>query len=373
MSVRNFLAALPYWISLLLLPCVWLAATRGGAFLLLLPIGASIAAIVADTLVGRDTSNADPATPTSELFWHRMITIAWVPIQAILLFGAIYYVGRHSDLDAFEIWALSVGLGFVCGAIGIVYAHELMHQKNRFERWLGDILMCMTLYGHFRTEHLLVHHRYVGTPRDAVTARYNEGYYRFFRRVLWGSLVSAFTAEKTLLARRNFPWWHRTNPFWRYAALEGAMIALALVLGGWTGLWMFLTSSFVAVGYLEAVNYVEHYGLSRKHLGGGKYEHVRPHHSWNSDQRVSNWLLINLQRHSDHHYNPDRRYPLLQTYTENEAPLLPSGYPVIVVAAFIPPLWRRLMNPRVRKWRAMYYPEITDWEPYKRGTSPLPR
>jgi alkane 1-monooxygenase len=88
---------------------------------------------------------------------------------------------------------------------------------------------------------------------------------------------------------------------------------------------------------------------------------------------VSNWLLINLQRHSDHHYKPNRRFPLLQTYSEIDAPQLPLGYPAMTLFALIPPLWRKHMNPKVRHWRQMYYPEITDWRTYNTGKTPMPR
>jgi alkane 1-monooxygenase len=143
-------------------------------------------------------------------------------------------------------------------------------------------------------------------------------------------------------------------------------------MGGWSGVGLFVLQASVAVWQLELVNYVEHYGLTRKHLGAGKYEHVRPHHSWNAAQKASNWLLINLQRHSDHHYKPERRFPLLQNYTAQEAPQLPFGYPVMTVVAMIPPLWRKWMNPRVRQWRAQYYPDITDWAGYSKMTTPMP-
>ena len=163
------------------------------------------------------------------------------------------------------------------------------------------------------------------------------------------------------------------GPFARYALLQGGMLLLAALLGGWVGLGLFVFQAFVAIWQLELVNYIEHYGLTRKHLGADKYEHVKPRHSWNASQQASNWLLINLQRHSDHHYTPDRRFPLLQSYTELDAPQLPYGYPVMTMAAMVPPLFRRIMNPRVRKWRAMYYPEITDWRPYKTASLPMPR
>ena len=151
------------------------------------------------------------------------------------------------------------------------------------------------------------------------------------------------------------------------------MLVLATLIGGWAGLGLFLFQAMVAISQLELVNYVEHYGLTRKHLGGGKYEPVAPRHSWNAAHKASNWLLINLQRHSDHHYKPDRRFPLLQNYDADEAPQLPYGYPIMTMAAMVPPIWRRIMNPRVRKWRGMYYPEITDWRPYTKAKTPMPR
>ncbi|MEQ8368571.1 MAG: alkane 1-monooxygenase, partial [Roseicyclus sp.] len=222
------------------------------------------------------------------------------------------------------------------------------------------------------SEHLLVHHRYVGTPRDPVTARYNEGFHRFFPRVLRQCWISAFNAEKAMLARKNKPWTAIENPFWIYWGLQAGCLVLAYGLGGWAGVGLFLFQALVAVWQLELINYIEHYGLTRRHLGEGKYEHVLPRHSWNASQKASNWLLINLQRHSDHHYKPDRRFPLLQTYSEDEAPQLPFGYPVMSTAAMVPPLWKRIMNPRVKAWRKRYYPDITDWRPYNKALNPAP-
>ena len=288
-------------------------------------------------------------------------------------FGLIAYVTGADHLSSLEKFGTFFGMGVVAGTIGINYSHELMHQTNRWERWMADILLAMVLYSHFRSEHLLVHHRYVGTPRDPVTARYNEGFHRYYPRVLKQCWHSAFNAERQRLARKGLPWMHRSNPFMRYWALQAGMMLLALLIGGISGGLLFLVQAGVAIWQLELVNYIEHYGLTRKHLGDGKYEHVKPHHSWNAAQKASNWLLINLQRHSDHHYKPDRRFPLLQNYAKSEAPQLPYGYPVMTVAAMIPPLWRRVMNPKVRLWRKQYYPEITDWTAYNRVTNPMPR
>ncbi len=205
-----------------------------------------------------------------------------------------------------------------------------------------------------------------------MTARYDEGFWRYFFRVLHECPRSAWAAEKAMLERRELSVWDAANPFWRYGALQAGALLLALILGGWEGLGLFVFQAFFAVWQLETTNYVEHYGLVRKYLGEGRYEPVRPHHSWNSDHTASNWLLINLQRHSDHHYKPYRRFPLLQTYSASEAPQLPMGYPMMVAFAVVPGWWRRMMNKRVEQWRGMYYPEITDWTPYVRGDFPAP-
>ncbi|KAA9005971.1 alkane 1-monooxygenase [Histidinibacterium aquaticum] len=372
-QVARLSNALPFWLSLAMVPLPVIGAVYGGWTVLLAPVVTWYLYSIVDALSGLNEENADPETGEDQLFWYRLITMIWAPVQFVLIFGLLAYVPQAAHLNTLEKIMVFVGTGVLSGTIGIVYSHELLHQRNRFERWLGDILLAMVLYSHFRSEHLLVHHRYVGTPRDPVTARYNEGFHRFYFRVLPQCLASAFAAEKAMLARRKLPWWHRTNPFWRYWALQAAMLGLAAILGGWSGIGLLLVQAGVAVWTLELTNYVEHYGLTRKHLGDGKYEHVLPRHSWNASHRASNWLLINLQRHSDHHYKPDRRFPLLQTYSEDDAPQLPYGYMTMTFIAVIPPLWRRVMNPKVRKWRQTFYPEITDWAPYKSGTLPLPR
>ena len=364
---------LPYASAFLLAPLIWFCTVQGGWYVLLIPLVTWNCYTALDQVLGLNLENADPDTPDSQLFWYRILVLAWPPIQFATLFWAIWYTTRAEHLGTAELIGLFFGIGVVTGTMGINYSHELMHQKSRIERAFGDWLLAMVLYSHFRSEHLLVHHRYVGTPRDPVTARYNENFHRFFARVLRQCLVSAFRAEQEKLAKKDRSWTDLANPFYRYALLQALMLGLAFALGGFTGVGLFLLQAFIAIWHLELVNYVEHYGLTRKHLGDGKYEHVQPRHSWNAAHKASNWLLINLQRHSDHHYKPNRRFPLLQNYTQDEAPQLPHGYAVMTTAALIPRLWRRMMNPRVRRWRSMYYPEITDWGPYNRWDLPQPR
>ena len=371
--VAKFARALPYWMSLALFPLIAFVAGKGGWWLLAMPLMTWWLFSLLDLAMGLDLENADPATPEADLFWYRLVTLVWFPLQLVTIFALIHFVTQNETLSTAEAFGLFFGVGVISGTIGINYSHELMHQTNRLERWLADLLLASVLYSHFRSEHLLVHHRYVGTTRDPVTARYNEGFFRFFPRVLRDSLISAFQAEKAMLARRDKAWTDPANPFWRYWLLQGLFVTLAFALGGWLGVALFIFQAAIAVWQLELTNYIEHYGLTRKHLGEGKYEHVQPRHSWNAAHKASNWLLINLQRHSDHHYKPDRRFPLLQNYTEDAAPQLPFGYPVMTMAAMIPPLWRRIMNPRVKAWRKQFYPEVSDWQPYNKGALPAPR
>ncbi|NPD14122.1 alkane 1-monooxygenase [Xinfangfangia sp. D13-10-4-6] len=364
--------ALPFWLSLGTLPVALAGLAWGGFWTLALPAYCWILFPMLDAALGLNKDNADPQTPDTALGLYTLLTLIWFPIQFAVLCATLWYLPQ-SQMSGWEKAGMVFGMGVMSGTIGLNYAHELLHQKPKIERLAGDLLLASVLHSHFRSEHMRVHHLYVGTPRDTVTARYNEGFHRFFPRVLIGQRRSAFAAEKTMLTRKNLPWWHKSNPFWRYWALQSAFLALALLLGGWQGLVIFLAQALIAQWQLELVNYVEHYGLTRRHLGEGKYEHALPRHSWNAAHRATNWLLINLQRHSDHHYKPDRRFPLLQNYEEDEAPQLPYGYPVMTSLAMIPPLWKRAMNPRVRAWRRQFYPDITDWKPYNKAKNPMPK
>jgi len=373
MKNTGFTAAVPFWISLTLVLVVVLSGYLGGWWMLLTPAYAFWGMAVIDRFVGLNTEDKNPDTPDDQLFWYRFITMIWFPIQCTMVFGGIVFVTYSDHLSGQEKWWFMACVGLITGATGIVYAHELMHQKSKLERYLGDGLMALAFYGHFRSEHLLVHHRYVGTPKDAVTARYNEGFHRFFPRVLYQCFRSAWDAEKMMLARKKLTVFHRSNPFWKYVALQFLFTLFAYAIAGWFGVGLFIVQASVAILLLEATNYVEHYGLTRKHLGEGKYEHVKPHHSWNSAYKVTNFLLINLQRHSDHHYKPSRRYPLLQNHPEADAPQLPRGYTLMVAVAMFPPLWKKIMNPRVKAWRKQFYPEIDDWHAYNKARNPMPK
>lgn len=357
-------AALPFWLPMTLLPLTGFAAVMGGWWMLVIPFYAWVIMSALDAIGGLNLDNPDPNSKTN-LFWHLAVTWVWPPLQIITIFAGIWYATTAPHLATHEQIGLMAAIGVMTGAIGINFAHELIHQRNRWEVALGELLLVSTLYGHFRTEHLHVHHRFVGTPHDPVTARYNESFWHFFPRVLWQQIASSWAVEAQRQAKRGEPILGPSNPFWRYWGGGLAFLALAYAMAGGWGVALFGIQAFVAILHLELVNYIEHYGLVRMKDARGRYEPVKPRHSWNASHRATNWLLINLQRHSDHHYKPDRRFPLLQTYSTEEAPHLPLGYPGMLLLASNPLLFRRVMNPRVRAWRKQFYPEVEDWSRFK--------
>ena len=359
--ILSFKSAVPFWSSVLFAIALWASFIIQGWAILLVPVFTLLILPIIDQYVGLRVENLDTNLKESQLFWYRLITLIWAPIQFLTLFG-ILTLTMYTEMALAEKIGLFCAMGVLTGTIGINYAHELMHKTGKIERWLADALLAMVLYSHFRSEHLLVHHIHVGTPRDPVTAKYNENFYKFFIRVLIQCPISSFKSESIKLGRKGLPPSDFSNPFYIYFILQIFMIALSFLIGGFLGLFLFFLQAFVAILLLELVNYIEHYGLSRKILKNGKYEFVQPHHSWNSTYKVSNWVLINLQRHSDHHFKPARSFPLLQNLGATKAPQLPHSYPAMGILALFPSAWMSIMNPRVSRWREMFYPEITDWK-----------
>ena len=85
-------------------------------------------------------------------------------------------------------------------------------------------------------------------------------------------------------------------------------VALWGLFGGWVGLGVGVLVGLLGKCLLEAVNYIEHYGLTRE-----AKTTVQPHHSWNSASIASQYLLFNLSRHSDHHANGLKPYQTLDS------------------------------------------------------------
>lgn len=315
--------------------------------LILIPAEVFVLIPVLDLVFGEDRSNPpeERVEAISEKRAYRYVTWALAPIQLGLVIWGAWAVNSY-PMDPYKFLLLVVAVGIPSGVIGINVAHELVHKiNNRLEPFLGRVMLASVFYSHWATEHVAGHHRWVATRRDPATARFGESFYRFLPRTVFGGFESAMEIEATRLGRMGKPVFSRHNRILVYMAAQILFVlALGFVFGHLAVPFYFLQAA-VAVGLLEAVNYLEHYGLERKIGGDGKPERVTPVHSWNSSARITNYYLFNLQRHSDHHANPARRYQVLRHF--DESPQLPTGYAALVPLALVPPLWRMVMDKRV--------------------------
>ncbi|MFE3195550.1 alkane 1-monooxygenase [Nocardia sp. NPDC059240] len=284
--------------------------------------------------------------------YYRYCTYAYIPFQLVSLTAACYlwtasdlsWLGIDGGLGVVSKLGLALSMG-VMGGVGINTAHELGHKKDELERWLSKITLAQTFYGHFYIEHNRGHHVRVATPEDPASARFAETFWAFLPRSVWGSLRSSWELEAKRLERLGKrPWTIRNdvlNAWLMSVVLWGALVA---AFGPSILPWLVIQAVY-GFALLETVNYLEHYGLMRQKTANGRYERCTPEHSWNSDHIVTNIFLYHLQRHSDHHANPTRRYQILRSM--DGAPNLPSGYASMISLAYFPPLWRRVMDHRV--------------------------
>ena len=298
-----------------------------------------------DWAIGADASNPpESAVPDLERDrYYRYIVYIAVAVQyAIFVWGMAMIA--NGGLTGFEQLGLAISVGGVSG-VSINTAHELGHKTDPFERWLAKITLAPVAYGHFFVEHNRGHHVRVATPEDPASARFGESFWEFLPRTVFGSVRSAWDIEKKRLARSGKgPWtWQNDNlQAWAMTAvLYGALVAWL----GWIVLPFLVIQAVYGFSLLESVNYLEHYGLCRQKGADGRYERCQPHHSWNSNHVVTNLFLYHLQRHSDHHANPTRSYQSLRHF--DESPQLPSGYASMILVAYVPWLWFRLMDPKV--------------------------
>lgn len=288
-----------------------------------------------DAVLGIEKSN-----PSEDQYQRWKRPIVWAPLLylysfthfGLIVFGLIkaQTLGSYSDL-----FLLSVSVGLYTGGLGITVAHELCHKKEVSHRLLANLLLSSVWYQHFAVEHVRGHHFNVSTPEDPASARLGENVYKFLIRSIVMSFIHAFKIDSTQV-------------------MGGVVVSLFFTASAWligeNALIFFMIQAVVALVLLELVNYLEHYGLVRSKQPSGRYEKVTPLHSWNSSHKFSNFLLFNLQRHSDHHASAHLPFTVLKNH--DQSPQLPSGYPGMILIALIPPLWFRVMHPKIKQWES---------------------
>ncbi len=325
---------------------IWLHANTGNEWWLFLPLLLNYGfAPIIDWLIGEDMNNP-PEEVVMQLDqdpYYRRLTYLVVPLHFVALLGTAWYAGTQ-PLSTGAILGLGVIAGMVSG-LAINTGHELGHKNSRFEKWLAKLVLAVPAYGHFTIDHNRGHHRDVATPEDVASARMGESIYRFAVRELPGAVLRAWAIEKDRLNRRDKSEWHPDNQILQSYALTAAIVLGLIIAFGWIMLPFMVLHTLFAWWQLTSANYVEHYGLLREQDENGKYETCKPHHSWNSNHTFSNLALFHLERHSDHHAHPLRRYQSLRHF--EDLPQLPNGYFGVYLLSYVPPLWYRVMDKRL--------------------------
>lgn len=298
-----------------------------------------------DWLIGQDTSNP-PEEVVPELEkdqYYRWLPLLTVPMHVIVLITMAWFVAT-APINFFSVIALALTCGYYSG-LGINTAHELGHKKAELEQWAAKVALAVSGYGHFCIEHNRGHHRYVATPEDPASSKMGENIYSFACREIPGAWKRGWAVEKERLERKGLPAWHYTNEILQSYAMTILLQGGLIIAFGWIMIPFLVIQNFFAWWQLTSANYIEHYGLLRDKKPDGKYEVCQPHHSWNADYVVSNLLLFQLERHSDHHAHPTRHYQSLRSFPD--LPTLPTGYAGMFFVSLFPPLWYKIMDKRL--------------------------
>lgn len=298
-----------------------------------------------DWVFGTDRSNPPDwaVEQLAEDRFYRWCTFLFLPLQYAGLVFACWVVTTRglSLVDQFG-YALTVG---TVAGVAINTAHELGHKSVKAERRLAKLALAQSGYGHFYVEHNRGHHNRVATPEDPASSRLGETFWEFLPRTVVGSARSAWELESRRLKAQGKKVWSTDNDVLTAWAMTVVLFAGLTAAFGVKILPFLVVQAVFGFSLLEVVNYLEHYGLMRQKDANGRYERCQPEHSWNSNHVASNVILYQLERHSDHHAHPTRRYQALRHF--NDAPQLPSGYGLMLGLAYLPPVWRRVMDHRV--------------------------
>ncbi|WP_298541323.1 alkane 1-monooxygenase [uncultured Limnobacter sp.] len=300
---------------------------------------------VLDFVFGEDKQNPpEQAVPELEnTKYYRVITYLLVPIITFGFLFNVVFLATH-DLHWLHWLAVAITTGSLLG-FGLNLGHEMGHKKRKLDKALALFTLSLGGYGHFSIEHNRGHHRDVATPEDPATSRMGEHIYEFMLREIPGAFKRAWRLESERLERAGKSRWNAGNEMLQAGAMTLVLYTALIAMFGWPMVPVLAVVAFWGAFQLTSANYIEHYGLMRQKLPNGEYERCAPHHSWNSNHLVSNLVVFQLQRHSDHHANPARSYQSLRDFPE--LPSLPSGYFGMFLIAYVPPLWFAIMNPRL--------------------------
>lgn len=272
--------------------------------------------------------------------YYDLVIYLMVPLHLFVVYEFLVSV-TDPTIATSDLIARIFMMGTILGVIGINVGHELGHKTNSgLKQIFAQILLTTSIQNHFVPYHNGGHHKDVATPADLTSAKKGDNYYLFAIRSQIGGYFKTWKLEaKRLKAQGQNP---VLNPMIIYTLLPILMlIGIYYFFGGYV-MGCYFVAGVYGIAILEAQNYFAHYGLRRKKQANGRYERVNARHSWNSDHIIGRVLLFELTRHSDHHHMGGKAYQVLES--KEESPMLPYGYPLMLVLSFFPFLFRPIMS-----------------------------
>lgn len=331
---------------------------------------AGLLAVVVLYMIGDALCGDDASTPNFR--YPGILTVQlWLalPLLSAIVFTSVWSVSTGdplgvgaliTDLVGYDVLAaraatttgqhvaILVLTGLMIGMVGTITGHELTHRTwDPVSMWIGRWLLAFSFDTNFAIEHVYGHHRYVSTTVDPATApRGRNVYYHILASTIRGN-VGAWKIEAERLRKKHLGVYSWHNAVIRGQLMSLTLVAIAYAMGGWPAAGFFVACALFGKSLLEIVNYMEHYGMVRN-----PETPVQPRHSWNTNRRISSWTMFNLTRHSHHHAQGEVPYQDLKPYAD--APMMINGYLTTMVVALIPPLWHKLMTPKVLAWDRDY-------------------
>jgi len=313
-------------------------------WLLILPV-----IYLADRVMPK-SEHPKPIAPTPA----RLTLLAGVAVHLLLLLWGMHELwARTFDLASLSLLTSLAVLCFSSSSAPV--GHELIHKRSALEKWSGNLVFNSICFPTFNIEHLRGHHVYSGTPLDADTADKGQNYYRFVLRTVPLQFKRGVELEAIRLSKAGLGFWHWKNELLRHCGVSALILVLMLALFDLKGLLIYLVYSALAICSLEMIQYMSHYGLKRKNLPGGGYAKMQRLHSWNSNGGLTDLLSVSIQKHSAHHEMPSEYFSALDI--DQGSSLLPFSYYLMFAVALFPPLWFKIMDPRVEDVMARYEAE----------------
>ena len=277
---------------------------------------------------------------------YDIILYMFIPIIYFLIWE--FLVSMKEPISTIDKIGRILSMGLICGGFGINIAHELGHRNTKYEQFFSKVLLLPSLYMHFFIEHNRGHHKRVSTVEDPSSARFGENIFSFWFRAVSFGYLSAWNLENSRLERNGNNIISLKNEMLIYQLIQIIFLFSIYYVFGFELMLYFICCAVFGFLLLETVNYIEHYGLQRNKNDRGKYERVQPFHSRNSNHPIGRIMLLELSRHSDHHFNESKKYQTLKNH--KNTPEMPTGYPGMMILSLIPPLWFYVMNHRVKKF-----------------------